>query len=56
MITIVDYVKRQNKAGNDFYALILQGGIELVKSQDTGLPLRRRLPLLQPLTRISAED
>jgi hypothetical protein len=36
MVTIVDFVKRQNKAGDDFYALILQGGIELVKSQDTG--------------------
>ncbi len=36
MVTIVDFVKRQNKEGKDFYALILQGGMELVKSQETG--------------------
>jgi hypothetical protein len=36
MVTIVDFVKRQNKEGRDFNALILQGGIELVKSQDSG--------------------
>ena len=36
MVTIVDFVKRQNKEGKDFNALILQGGIELVKSKDSG--------------------
>jgi hypothetical protein len=35
MVTIVDFVKRQNKEGVEFNALILQGGIELVKSQET---------------------
>jgi hypothetical protein len=35
MVTIVDFVKRQNKEGQEFNALILQGGIELVKSQET---------------------
>lgn len=35
MVTIVDFVKRTNKEGQEFNALILQGGIELVKSQET---------------------
>ena len=36
MVTIVDFVKRQNKEGKEFNALLLQGGIELVKSQESG--------------------
>ena len=36
MVTILGFVKRQNKHGEEFNALILQGGIELVKSQETG--------------------
>lgn len=36
MVTIIDAVKRENKDGESFMALILQGGIELVKSQDSG--------------------
>ena len=36
MVTIVDFVKRENKEGQKFNALILQGGIEIVKSQGTG--------------------
>jgi hypothetical protein len=36
MVTIVDFVKRQNREGKEFNALILQGGIELVKSKETG--------------------
>jgi hypothetical protein len=36
MVTIVDFVKRLNKEGKEFNALILQGGIELVKSKETG--------------------
>jgi hypothetical protein len=36
MVKIVDFVKRQNKDGVEFNALILQGGIELVKSKETG--------------------
>ena len=35
MVKIVDFVKRQNKEGKEFNALILQSGIELVKSQET---------------------
>jgi hypothetical protein len=35
MVTIVDFVKRTNKEGKEFNALILQSGIELVKSQET---------------------
>jgi len=36
MVKIVDFVKRQNKEGVEFNALILQGGIELVKSRESG--------------------
>lgn len=36
MVTIVDFVKRENKLGESFNALIIQSGIELVKSNSTG--------------------
>ena len=36
MVTIVDFVKRKNSKGEEFNALILQSGIELVKSRETG--------------------
>lgn len=36
MVTVVDFKERVNRDGEPFYALILQGGIELVKSQETG--------------------
>jgi hypothetical protein len=36
MVTISDYSKRVNSDGVEFFALILQGGLELVKSQLTG--------------------
>jgi hypothetical protein len=36
MVTIVDFVKRQNKEGQEFNALILQGGLEFVRSLRTG--------------------
>jgi len=36
VVKIVDVVKRQNKEGKEFNALILQSGIELVKSHETG--------------------
>jgi len=36
MVTIVDFVKRKNSEGVEFNSLILQGGIELVKSRETG--------------------
>lgn len=36
MVTIVDFVKRTNKDGKEFNALVLQSGIELVKSHETG--------------------
>lgn len=35
MVTIVEFVKRTNKEGKEFNALILQSGIELVKSRET---------------------
>lgn len=36
MVTIVDYSKRVNSDGKEFNVLILQGGLELVKSSQTG--------------------
>lgn len=36
MVTISDYKACQNSAGETFFALVLQGGIELVKSKTTG--------------------
>jgi hypothetical protein len=35
MVRIIDFVKRQNGAGEDFFLLVLQGGLQLVKSQET---------------------
>jgi hypothetical protein len=36
MVTIVGYRERQNLAGVKFYSLVLQGGLEMVKSKQTG--------------------
>jgi len=36
MVRVIDYAKRANKAGETFYSLILQGGVELILSQETG--------------------
>ena len=36
MVTIVDYKKYQRENGENFYALEVQGGIESVKSKETG--------------------
>lgn len=36
MVTIVNFEKRQSKTGNEFLALILQGGVEMVRSAETG--------------------
>jgi hypothetical protein len=33
MITVVDYAKRQRTDGKEFIALILQGGLEMIKSK-----------------------
>jgi hypothetical protein len=35
MVKIVDWVKRKSKDGEEFNALILQGGIEMIKSKKT---------------------
>ncbi|MFZ4560339.1 MAG: hypothetical protein ACOYOD_09100 [Saprospiraceae bacterium] len=37
MVTVTDVAIRNNKEGKEFVALVLQGGMELVKSQNTGL-------------------
>ncbi|NQU33826.1 MAG: hypothetical protein HQ521_11365 [Bacteroidetes bacterium] len=37
MVTIVDFKVRMNSDGDPFNVLIVQGGIELVKSKETGL-------------------
>lgn len=36
MVKIVNYQKRENEEGNPFFVLELQGGIEVVKSQESG--------------------
>lgn len=36
MVTIIDFKERQSGDGEKFYVLILQGGIEMVKSKETG--------------------
>jgi len=36
MVTVVDYAIRQRKDGTSFIALILQGGLSLVQSRNTG--------------------
>ena len=36
MVTVVNFEKRQSSTGNEFHALILQGGVEMVRSAETG--------------------
>lgn len=36
MVRIVNYQKRQTEEGKEFFVLELQGGIEMIKSQETG--------------------
>jgi len=36
MVTVTDYKRRENAAGEEFFVLFLQGDIELVKSSETG--------------------
>lgn len=36
MVTIVDYKSFEKENGENFYCLVVQGGIEAVKSQQTG--------------------
>ncbi len=36
MVRVTNYAERQNSAGETFYSLILQGGIEMVLSKETG--------------------
>lgn len=36
MLTIVDYKVRESEDGDSFIALIVQGGVEMVKSKTTG--------------------
>ena len=36
MVRIIDFAERKNSAGEKFYSLILQGGVEMVMSQETG--------------------
>jgi len=36
MVTISGFNERQNAEGKPFYALILQGGLDLVLSEETG--------------------
>lgn len=36
MVRIINYEKRETKEGNEFFVLLIQGGIEMVRSQETG--------------------
>ncbi|MDR6299910.1 hypothetical protein [Mesonia maritima] len=36
MVRIINYLKRQSEDGKEFYVLEISGGIEMVKSQETG--------------------
>lgn len=36
MVKVISYSERQNSSGESFYALILQGDVELVQSKETG--------------------
>ena len=36
MVTIVDYKTYQREDGSEFHALVVQGGVEAVKSKETG--------------------
>lgn len=36
MVTIVGYKTYSREDGSEFYALVVQGGVEAVKSQETG--------------------
>ena len=36
MVTVVDFAKRITSDGREFYVLILQGGLSLVQSKQTG--------------------
>ena len=36
MVTVIDYAQRTNSEGENFYALILQSDLEMVKSKETG--------------------
>jgi len=36
MVRVINYNKRVSESGKEFYSLTVQGGIELIKSRDTG--------------------
>lgn len=36
MVTVIDFAERTNAKGENFFALVIQGGLEMVKSQNTG--------------------
>lgn len=36
MVTVINYAERQNSDGETFYALIVQGDMELITSETTG--------------------
>lgn len=36
MVTVIDYKSRRNKAGETFFVLVLQAGVEILRSLVTG--------------------
>ncbi len=35
MVKIIDFKKRENASGEEFFVLVLQGGLQIVKSEET---------------------
>ncbi|MEI7829684.1 MAG: hypothetical protein WCI31_07930 [Prolixibacteraceae bacterium] len=50
MVTIADYTLRTTNEGKDYFALILQGGIELVKSTTSDMHYATALKCSMPTT------
>lgn len=42
MVTIVDYKGYQREDGTEFFQLIIQGGVEAVRSQEKGRIAKKR--------------
>lgn len=36
MVTVIDFKKRTNSEGEDFFSLVIQGGVEMLQSTKTG--------------------
>jgi hypothetical protein len=50
MVKIIDYLKKQKKDGSEYILLIVQGGIEMVKSHTSGLFYAKAQKAVLPTT------